>query len=129
MQKEHTITSITVDSVAELKKALASIPEIRKTGAGQPIAIRLHGGDYCFTDTIAIGAAEHRIIIEPYGNEKVRFIGGIHLTGFRRDTYNGHECLSAKLPAAVRPFSDFYVNGKRAVSGGGVSLSGRRGKS
>ncbi len=115
MQKEHTITSITVDSVAELKNALASISRIRETGAGQPIAIKLRGGDYHFAETIEIGAAENRIIIEPYGNERVRFIGGIRLNGFRRDTYNGHDCLSAKLPACVRPFSDFYVNGKRAA--------------
>ena len=112
MQKEHTMTSITVDSVAELKNALASISRIRETGAGQPIAVKLRGGDYHFAETIEIGAAENRIIIEPYGNERVRFIGGIRLNGFRRDTYNGHDCLSAKLPACVRPFSDFYVNGK-----------------
>ena len=107
MQKENTITSITVDSVAELKNALASISRIRETGAGQPIAIKLRGGDYHFAETIEIGAAENRIIIEPYGNERVRFIGGIRLNGFRRDTYNGHDCLSAKLPACVRPFPIF----------------------
>ena len=59
MQKEHTITSITVDSVAELKNALASISRIRETGAGQPIAVKLRGGDYHFAETIEIGAAEN----------------------------------------------------------------------
>ena len=37
------------------------------------------------------------------------------MTGFRKDTYNGYECLSARLPEGVTAFSDFYVNGKRAA--------------
>lgn len=115
MLKEHTITSVTVDSVESLKKALASIAEIRQSGGGQPIVVKMRGGDYYLSKTIEIGADTNRIIIEPYGNEKVRIIGGIHLTEFKRDSFNGHDCLSARIPSSVRPFSDFYVNGRRAA--------------
>ncbi len=115
MQREHTVTSFTVDSVESLKQALASVSEIRKAGGGQPIAVRLRGGDYFFGEPIEITADTNRIIIEPYGSEKVRIIGGIRLTEFKYDTYNGHKCMSAKVPSSAHPFSDFYVNGKRAA--------------
>ena len=114
MQKEHTITSITVDSVAELKQALACIPEIRKAGAGQPITVKLRGGDYYFTETLELGADCDRIVLEPYGNETVRFIGGIRLTGFRRDTYNGHDCLSARLPEHVVNRAERHLHARAA---------------
>ena len=113
-----TVTRIKAASPAELYAALARIARIRADGAGQPITIELAAGDYFLPDTIRIGPEVSAVTIEPAAGGKVRFIGGVRVTGFVPDTYNGTPCLSAPIPRAADgsylTFSDFYVNGARA---------------
>ena len=114
----YTVTRIPVSTPAQLNAALARVVKIRAAGAGQPITIELAAGDYFLPDTIRIGADVCAVTIEPAAGSKVRFFGGVRVTGFVPDTYNGTPCLSAPIPKAADgsflTFSDFYVNGTRA---------------
>ncbi len=116
--KPYTITRLYASDPSELSAALSEIAKIRADGAGQPITVSLAPGDYFFADTLRMGPELSAVTIEPAGNGKVRIFGGVRVTGFQKDTYNGMSCLSAPIPLApngtVRKFSDFYVNGTRA---------------
>lgn len=96
-----------------MEAALNEVRRLRAEGALQPLSIQLDGGLYPLSDTIVIDESITRVTIEPHGQDDVTILGGIQLTGFVRDEYNGHRCLSAPLPFDC-DFTDFYVNGKRA---------------
>lgn len=116
--KAFTVTKISVSNVPELHAALAEVAKIRAAGAGQPITIQLTDGDYYLSDTIRIGAEVSAVTIEPEHDGKVRIIGGVRVTDFVEDTYNGTACLSAPIPKAADgsflKASDLYINGTRA---------------
>lgn len=116
--ESYTVTRIKAATVADVNAALARIAKIRSDGAGQPITIELAAGDYFLPDTIRIGAETCAVTLEPAAGARVRFFGGVRVTGFVPDTYNGTPCLSAPIPKAADgsylTFSDFYVNGTRA---------------
>jgi len=115
--RPYTITRISAGTPAELCAALAEVARIRDAGAGQPVTIALSPGDYFLPDTIRIGADVSAVTIEPAGGGEVRLFGGVRVTGFTADTYNGAPCLSAPIPKGADgkylQFSDFYVNGTR----------------
>ena len=115
--KPFTVTRISAATPADIGAALAEAAKIRAAGAGQPITIELAAGDYFLPDTIRIGAEVSAVTIEPAAGAKVRVFGGVRVTGFVEDTYNGTPCLSAPIPKGADgkylKFSDFYVNGTR----------------
>lgn len=58
------------------------------------------------------------ITFESYGKEKARIIGGKILKNFKKDAFNGRECISVYIPEVEKgdwDFTDLYVNGKPAV--------------
>ncbi len=115
--KPYTVTRLYASTPSELSAALSEIAKIRADGAGQPITVSLAPGDYFLPDTVRMGPEVSAVTIEPAGNGKVRIFGGVRVTGFVEDTYNGTPCLSAAIPLSPdgtpRKFSDFYVNGTR----------------
>lgn len=57
------------------------------------------------------------VTFESFGEKRVRLIGGKRLTGFKKDTFRGHDCLSVFLPevkSGAWRFTDLYVDGKAA---------------
>lgn len=107
-------------SFSSIGDALSYVRELRRIGVGQPISIMLTGEEYNLTAPIVIDSGITNITIEPYGSGRVKLCGGIRITGFAPDKYNGRDCLSAALPAALQnelgecSFTDLYVNGVRA---------------
>ncbi|MCY1718753.1 right-handed parallel beta-helix repeat-containing protein [Prolixibacteraceae bacterium Z1-6] len=49
----------------------------RAKGNSEPFCILVRGGDYYFTQTLKFTDADSNLIIKPYGQEKVRFTGGL----------------------------------------------------
>ncbi len=109
-----------------LGRALHAVYELRVTGIERPITILLTD-DYYLDDTVIVGNMRDRhdicdcyagdgVKIASYGKRK-RIIGGIKVTGWQKDTFNGAECFSAVLPAkkdgSAQDVPDLFVNGKR----------------
>ena len=99
-----------------LHRALSAVQDLRVTGCGRPLTIRLT--EDCYLDRpLAFADGVSGVTLESYGARK-RIIGGIRVTGWKRDVYRGTPCLSAALPEAPAgkawDFTDFFVNGRRA---------------
>lgn len=118
VENPFTVTDYFVKNPEELVQALKAVASLRAAGAYQPVAIRLQPGKYFLKEPIVIDPSVSAVTIEPFGNGQVQVIGGLQITGFAPDTYNGHACLSAPIPlqadGSVPKFSDFYVNNARA---------------
>ena len=125
MLSYHEITALTVGgegpfAFPSINAALEYVRELRRIGVAQPIAIRLTDDTYTLKSTLRIDSGVTGITIEPAGNKRVTILGGVEITGFEWDTYNGAKCLSAPLPDVCKAedgganFTDFYVNGARA---------------
>ncbi len=109
-----------------IRRALSSIAQRRVSGMDRPITISLLDDQY-IEETLEISfekqvaslctVAGNGITIESYGDRK-KIIGGFKLDGWKKDVFNGTECLSAKIPVkedgSPRCFDDLFVNGKRA---------------
>ncbi len=122
----HEITALYVGgndaySFPSIPAALDYVRELRRIGVGQPIAIRLTADTVSLSAPIRIDSGVTGITIEPAAGKRTTVLGGVEITGFAWDTYNGVKCLSAPLPAVcmdkngVCNFTDFYVNGERAA--------------
>ncbi|MBP3323578.1 MAG: right-handed parallel beta-helix repeat-containing protein [Clostridia bacterium] len=110
-------------------QAFYRINSLRSSGFKQPLSIKVIG-DYCLENTVRFGIdksdndflPEHEIgniTLESYGDEKARLIGGKILKGFKKDNFNGRDCISLYIPEVKEKkwhFTDLYVNGKRANS-------------
>lgn len=100
----------------DIPAALSYVRELRRIGVNQPVSVRLLPGLHCLSSTIRLDPGVYGVTIEPYGSgEDVRLIGGVRVTGWRQDKFNGVPCLSAPVPEGIgSDFTDFYVNGTRA---------------
>ena len=101
-------------SPTNLEKAIARIPNLKKTNPKGTITIFLNEGEYQLRQPI-------RISSQNGGTKdlKIEFkaVAGSHpvISGGQKITLTGNKVLSSNFPAgAVMPY-DLYVNGKRAV--------------
>lgn len=114
-----------IKSIQRLEEMLNTM---RACGVLQPITVKVIG-DYYLTKPIQLGynlapgifANSHpmkNVTFESYGDQRARLIGGKKLTGFKKDRFNGQNCLSLYIPEVKDGrwhFTDLYVNGKRAL--------------
>lgn len=125
MLSYHEITALYVGgsdpySFPSIPAALDFVRELRRIGVGQPIAVRLTADTYSLSSPLRIDSGVSDVTIEPAGDKRVTILGGVEITGFDWDTYNGVKCLSAPLPDVCKNekgecnFTDLYVNGSRA---------------
>lgn len=117
--------------IKSLGRACYMLQSMRSCGVNQPFTVKIMG-DYHLSETLGIGFNHaprffgnhypmNNITFESYNDENypcnARLIGGKKLTGFKKDTFNGRECISLFIPE-VRDgkwhFTDLYVNGKAA---------------
>ena len=95
-------------------KAINVIKALRAGGLERPLTISIVG-DYYISSPIALKGLE-RVTVESFG--KVRVIGGVRIEDWKRDVFNGADCLSARLPeregGKAWDFTDLFVNGERA---------------
>ncbi len=122
----HEISSVYVGgdhpfTFPTIQAALDYIAELRRCGVAQPISIRLTEAETFLTSPICVGNNVTAVTIEPDGSRRAAIYGGVAITDFGWDTYNGVRCLSAPLPDVCKDengvcnFTDFYVNGERAA--------------
>lgn len=108
-----------------IKRALGVIGQSRVAGKKTPMTISFID-DYYLEDTVSVGIDKSLslnilpscgVTFESYGTRK-KIVGGIKITEWERDTFNGVECISATLPqkndGTRWDFTDLFVNGKRA---------------
>jgi len=104
--------------VKTLERAFRAVAELRVTGMKRPMTVSLTE-DYYMDRPITLSSEITGVTLRSHGGRK-RLIGGVRITGWRKDTYRGVSCLSAVLPAksdgSVWDFTDLYVNGVRADS-------------
>ena len=132
MNKSNIITNIYVDQqngndwhsgttdnyssdsgpVKTLEKALSYVNDLRTGNCMQPITIKIMGDEYILDKEINIH--NDYITIESYAEKKVTIKGAKRIDGFEKSSFNGINCVAAKLPDGVI-YSDFFVNGKRAT--------------
>lgn len=100
--------------VRSLEKALQIVKKMRKSGFLQPVRIEILDDVHVLSKQVDIVPGMDHITVT--GNGKTVIEGGIRITGFQKDVFNGKECFSAEVPQ-VRDgfwFTDFYVDGQRA---------------
>ena len=104
------------------------INTMRSSGVNHPISVKFIG-DYYMTSPLQLDCRKlpkifskneviDNITFESCGEKPARLIGGKKLTGFKKDIFNGSECLSLFLPEVKSGswhFTDLYVNGKAAA--------------
>ncbi len=107
-----------------LGRALAAVSEMRRMGCLQPVTVKVTEDVFLdspvtfMTDSTAYlsPALLTDVTIESEGERKL-ISGGRAIKGWKRDVYNGAECLSVFLPEVKEgkwSFRDFYVNGRIA---------------
>jgi len=78
--------------------------------------ITFAAGEYFLNGPIEIPPTAGPLLLESAGNAVIS--GGLPVTGWRKVTFNGHECFAADMPG-VRAgrwyFRELWVNGKRAM--------------
>lgn len=115
-----------------LELAFTKVSQMRRAGYNQAVTIKILDEEYNFTSTLEVLAAKDGVvsrptlntnenigdvIIEPFGTEKVNFVGGKRLQSFQDDEFNGCKCWSVEIEEVKNGdwvFSDLYVNGKHA---------------
>ena len=97
-----------------IETALERVTELRRAGAGQPISIVITDDVYSLKKTILIKNNVNRVTIRGAHNTVIS--GGIQITGFVEDVFNGRRCFSAPVPGVKEGylFTDLYVDGLRA---------------
>ena len=108
-----------------LNKALLSIGQRRVAGFKRPMTVAIVGDYYIdktivcndFNPTVPKSLPLDAFTITSYkGTSKL--IGGIKITGWKKDSFNGVSCISASLPERANgerwDFTDLFVNGIRA---------------
>ena len=93
-----------------LERAIRAVRELRVAGNNRPITIMLTDDQY-LTSPLNIDVSA--VTIDSYGEQR-KIIGGIKIENWKKDTFNGVECMSAKLPEGKWDFTDLWVNGRRA---------------
>lgn len=98
--------------VKTLGRALWLVDCMRQSGNNRPMTVYLME-DACIP--IAPLRVPSGVTITSWGSRK-RLLGGVLVEGWKKDTFNGVACLSAKLPPRKKGwhFTDFFVGGKRA---------------
>lgn len=101
---------------ATLKKAFEAVRELRRTGVARPLTIALME-DTFLPAPIAVEREHYAVTLTSFGVRR-RLIGGVAVTGWKRDVFQGVSCFSAVLPPKKDgtrwEFTDLFVNGKRA---------------
>ena len=108
--------------VKTVERAIRDITELRAVGDLRPMTIAFTE-DYYLDAPIRLGVKMNSYVdggmfplsgvtFTSFGKRK-RIVGGFKLTGWEKDTFNGHACLSAPLPEGKKDavFTDLYVNG------------------
>ena len=98
-----------------LDKALVKVAQMRRARFMQPVSIKIVDEEYTFSNTVAVSNEISSVTIEPL--TKTLLSGGVRISGFKEDVFNGVKCFSAQVPMvkeASMNFTDFYVDGKRA---------------
>lgn len=109
---------------ATIDCAWKRILEMRRFGAWQPITVKIMDDVYETDHPICIAPGSDvpngkcgSVTFESFGDRRAVISGGRRITGWKKDTFNGRECLSVFLPGVKDGswnFSDLYVNGSRA---------------
>ena len=114
--------------IKTLKRLEEMINSMRVGDIGTPLTVRFMG-DYEMDQSIRFGADTLKphfgkdfkiadVTFESFGKRPARLIGGKLLKGFKKDTFNGAECISLHIPEVESGdwhFTDLYVNGKHAA--------------
>ena len=103
---------------SSIADALECVADMRKTGALQPVSIRLTDAEYDFPAPVTVDETMDDVTIEPDGGP-VLISGGRRIRGFAADSFNGKPCFSAFVPEVKSGewrFTDLYVDGLRAKS-------------
>ena len=97
-----------------IEAALTRISHIRQSGALQPVTIKIVDDQYLVEKPIRIDESTNDITIKGNGNTLIH--GGMRITGFKEDCFNGRRCFSATVPRIHDGFwfTDFFVDGMRA---------------
>ncbi|MBE6667947.1 MAG: right-handed parallel beta-helix repeat-containing protein [Ruminococcaceae bacterium] len=99
-----------------LRRALNMIRNLRASHGKRPLSIAFTD-DYFLEIPIELTSPISDVTLESFGTMK-KIIGGISIDGWKRDSFNGVECFSAKLPDKPNgekwDFTDMFINGKRA---------------
>lgn len=97
-----------------IDKALVAVRQMRNAGNRRPLRIALTEDVYL---DHPIELADSLVTLTSCGGRH-RLIGGVRVTGWKRDRFNGVDCLSAVLPTRNIPwdFTDFVVNGQYAAA-------------
>ena len=95
-----------------VERAIDAIKELRNAGSERPLTISFVD-DYFLSKPVDLSNL-YRVTLNSYRAQK-RVIGGVRIDNWKKDTFNGKECLSAVVPENVAAdFTDLYVNGERA---------------
>lgn len=110
-----------------IEKAVSSIGEMQVTGYIRPMTVSFVD-DYFADKTIKLDCSKevHQselnincVTFESFGERK-KIIGGIQIKNWKKDKFNGVDCISAKLPekadGSCWDFVDLFVDGKRATN-------------
>lgn len=108
-----------------LERAFESIAQRRTTGFMRPMTIALTEDLYA-EKTISLydnealkylSTSVNAVTLESFGERK-KIVGGIKIDGWKKDCFNGKECISSTLPkrsdGEMWDLHDLFVNGKRA---------------
>ncbi len=110
-----------------VEKAIETVSELRLSGNIRPVTIAFCD-DYCLSAPISLGAqfltkrhgnsyGINGITFTSFGGRK-KLVGGIKLENWKKDLFNGKECISCQLSKDEKgeypTFTDLIVNGKRA---------------
>ena len=97
--------------VNSIELALGTVSQMREFGAMQPVTIKILDDKYEISNPIVLDKTHSNLTIE--GSEGTLISGGMEVSGFKKDKFNGVECVSVDLSdKGDLDFSDFYVNGK-----------------
>lgn len=101
--------------LAGIERALDIVKTLREDGHQQPISIQITDDEYIMREPVVIDASMSAVTIEPYTKTKIS--GGFRIENFKKDIFNGVNCVSAELPGVKEGslrFTDLYVNGVAA---------------
>lgn len=115
--------------VDSIETALERVFQLRVSGSLRPMNVCLLDDEYFLTKTLSLECEKilprfknneclSGITFTSFGNRRCKIIGGRRITGFKADTFNGKECLSAFIPEVKENgvfFTDLYVDGDRAA--------------
>lgn len=109
----HIVNGYGDGPVKTIERAIEMIKSMRTCGIELPVTIKLMS-DITLSKTVKLNHLCKNVTIES-SNEHINIYGGIKVSNFAIDNFNGKKCLSAVVPSNLSTnFTDLYVNGKRA---------------